>query len=281
MILIADCESTHTEWAIVDGCQIFDHADTSGLNPFFQTRREISHIIRLELPEHFFRTKFEHVYFYGAGCANPNRNKIVESSLIAQFRMPVTVNSDLVGAAYGLLQRSPGIACILGTGANSCFYDGQKIVKNTTPGGYLLGDEGSSAYMGKLLVSDVLKEIAPVNVVTGFYEMFGLTADEVMDMVYTEPNVSRKLSEFSRYLAENLNVEYCRDLVLNSFRAFFKRNILTYGVKNYPLSVVGPTACTYRSLFAKAAAEYGITIKSIEPSSLYGLMQYHAMIAEK
>lgn len=278
MILIADCGSTHTEWAIVDGCQIIDHADTSGLNPYFQTRREISHIIRLELPEHFFRTKFEHVYFYGAGCANPNRNKIVESSLIAQFRTPVVVNSDLVGAAYGLLQHTPGIACILGTGTNSCFYDGEKIVRNTSSGGYLLGDEGSSAYMGKLLLSDILKEIAPMKVVTGFFEMFHISADEVMDMVYTEPNVSRTLSYFSRYLSENITMEYCRELVLNAFRDFFKRNIFTYGVKDYPLSVVGPTACTYRSLFAKAAAEHGITIKSIEPSSLYGLIQYHASL---
>ncbi len=278
MILIADCGSAHTEWAIVDGCQIIDHADTSGLNPYFQTRREISHIIRLELPEHFFRTKFEHVYFYGAGCANPNRNRIVESSLIAQFRTPVVVNSDLLGAAYGLLQHSPGIACILGTGTNSCFYDGEKIVRNTSSGGYLLGDEGSSAYMGKLLLSDILKEIAPMKVMTAFFEMFQITVDEVMDMVYTEPNVSRTLSDFSHFLAENITMEYCRELVLKSFRDFFKRNVLTYGVKDYPLSVVGPTACTYRSLFAKAAAENGITIKSIEPSSLYGLIKYHASL---
>lgn len=188
------------------------------------------------------------------------------------------MNSDLVGAAYGLLQNTPGIACILGTGTNSCFYDGQKIVKNTSSGGYLLGDEGSSAYMGKMLLSDVLKEIAPVRVITAFYEMFDMSADEIMDMVYTEPNVSRTLTDFSRFLADNISMEYCRELVLNAFRAFFKRNVMTYGVKDYPLSVVGPTACTYRSLFAKAAAEHGITIKSIEPSSLYGLIHYHAAL---
>ena len=120
MNIIAESSSTRTEWVITEGRDIVEHAFTSGLNPYFQTRREISHSIRLELPEAFFRRRWEHVYFYGAGCANQEKKKVMESSLVAQFKTPVTVESDLLGAARGLLVNKPGLACILGTGSNSC-----------------------------------------------------------------------------------------------------------------------------------------------------------------
>ena len=161
MKIIADSSSTRTEWTIVDGAQVVEHAFTTGLNPYFQTRRELSHSIRLELPEAFFRRRWDHVYFYGAGCATKEKRKIMESSLVAQFRTPVTVESDLLGAARGLLVDKPGLACILGTGSNSCLYNGSEIVKNVPPLGYILGDEGSSAYLGKRFIADVLKGLAP------------------------------------------------------------------------------------------------------------------------
>ena len=137
--VIAESTSTHSEWSLVDGSNVVAHAIISGINPYFQTRREISHIIRLELPREFFKRRWDKVLFYGAGCSTPERNKIVESSLVAQFKTPVTVESDLVGAAHGLLQREAGLACILGAGSNSCFYDGEKITKSVTAGGFILG----------------------------------------------------------------------------------------------------------------------------------------------
>lgn len=117
MKIIADSSSTRTEWVLADGDKIVEHVFTEGLNPYFQTRKEISHSIRLNLPEAFFRRRWEHIYFYGAGCANPDRNKIMEASLVAQFRTPVTVMSDLLGAARGLFINQPGLPCILGTGS--------------------------------------------------------------------------------------------------------------------------------------------------------------------
>lgn len=120
MIIIADSSSTRTEWVLVDGDKVVERATTGGMNPYFQTRREISHSIRLELPDLFFKKRWEHVYYYGAGCSNAEKCKIMESSLVAQFKTPVTVESDLLGAARGLLVRRPGLACIIGTGSNSC-----------------------------------------------------------------------------------------------------------------------------------------------------------------
>ena len=135
--VIAESSSTHSEWSLIDGNNVVAHAVISGINPYFQTRREISHIIRLELPRDFFKRRWDRVLFYGAGCSTPERKKIVELSLVAQFKTPVTVESDLVGAAHGLLQHDAGLACILGTGSNSCFYDGEKITKSVTAGGFI------------------------------------------------------------------------------------------------------------------------------------------------
>ncbi|MDE7368172.1 MAG: hypothetical protein K2N08_00135, partial [Muribaculaceae bacterium] len=115
MKIIAESSSTRTHWTLVDGTEVIAKATTAGLNPYFQSRREISHSIRLELPEAFFRRRWDHVYYYGAGCANIEKCKIMESSLVAQFKTPVTVESDLLGAARGLLVREPGLACIIGT----------------------------------------------------------------------------------------------------------------------------------------------------------------------
>ena len=118
MKIIADSSASRTEWTLVDGMTVVEHAFTKGLNPFFNTRRDISHTIRLELPDAFFKRRWDHIHFYGAGCSSSDKKKIVEASLVAQFKTPVTVESDLLGAARGLLLNEPGIACILGSGSN-------------------------------------------------------------------------------------------------------------------------------------------------------------------
>lgn len=276
MILLAGSGSTHTEWALVERGQIVEQAETAGLNPYFHTRREISHIIRLELPEVFFKTKLEKVYFYGSGCGNLDKIKQVEASLVAQFRTPAEVYSDLLGAARGLLQHNPGLAALISTGTNSCFYDGERIVKNIMPCGYVLGDEGSSAYMGKLLLSDVLKELVPPYVITKFYDHYKLTPDQIMDMVYSQPQPNNVLSQFSTFLYDNLDLDYCRKLVYESFLTFFRRNLIAYDYEKYPLCVAGSTACTFRHLLEQAAEEFGVRIAKIEPSAIEGLIKYHS-----
>ena len=154
MKVIADSSSTRTEWTLVDGTKVVENAVTDGLNPFFLSRREISHSIRLQLPEPFFKRRWDNVYFYGAGCTTDEKKNIIKSSLVAQFKAPVYVESDLLGAARGLLIHEQGLDCILGTGSNSCFYDGRKVVKNVRSLGYILGDEGSGGVLGKLFLSD-------------------------------------------------------------------------------------------------------------------------------
>lgn len=253
-----------------------EHAFTTGLNPYFQSRREISHSIRLELPEDFFRRRWEHVYFYGAGCGNKEKCKIMESSLVAQFKTPVTVESDLLGAARGLLVRRPGLAAILGTGSNTCLYNGSEIVKTVAPLGYVLGDEGSGAFLGKRMIADMLKGIAPTELTHRFFEKYAVTPNVLLDTVYTNSLPSRSLSKYSEFLAENLNYDYCRNLVYDAFMAFFERNIIAYDYRNQPISFVGSVCVRYADILQKAAADFGAKIEKIARYSMPGLVEYHS-----
>lgn len=276
MKIIAESSSTRTEWALVDGSAILEHAFTEGLNPFFQTRREISHSIRLELPEAFFKRRWEHVYFYGAGCSSTEKKKIVEASLVAQFKTPVTVESDLLGAARGLLINEPGLACIIGTGSNSCLYNGHDVERNVRSLGFILGDEGSGAALGKIFISDCLKNLAPADLCEEFYEKFRVTADDIMDVVYTNASPNRSLSTYSFFLSEHLDNKYVYDLVYNEIMRFFRRNISQYDYKQYPICFVGATACIYSEILKQVANDFGVSIKKIVRCSMPGLVEFHS-----
>ena len=275
MRIIAECSSLKSVWALVEYGQIIEKVTTEGINPFFQSRREISHIIRLGLPESFFKRRWEHVYIYCAGCTTDEKKKIVEASAVAQFKTPVTVESNLLGAARGLLHDKSGIACILDVGSNSCQYDGDNIVKQVRSLGFILGDEGSGSAMGKLFVSDCLKGLAPQNISESFYERFNVTPDEIMDDIYTSNSPSKWLSEYAVFLSEHLDDDYVSSLVKNEFRRFFERNILQYDYDRYSVSFVGKIACVYSEILRDVAACMGIKIEKIEESSLEGLVAFH------
>ncbi len=276
MKIIAESSSTRTDWALVDGTTIVEHAFTTGLNPYFQSRREISHCIRLELPDVFFKRRWDHVYFYGAGCATQEKCKVIESSLVAQFKSPVTVKSDLLGAARGLLVHEPGLACILGTGSNSCLYNGSEIVKTVAPLGYILGDEGSGAYMGKIMIADMLKGIAPTELTEAFFEEFAVAPNMLLDEVYKNSLPARTLSRYASFLSKHLDNPYCYNLVYNAFMSFFERNLISYDYKNEPVSVVGSTCVIYKEILEKAASDFGIHINKIIRYSMPGLVEFHA-----
>ena len=275
MKVIADSSATRTEWVLVEGDRIREHAFTTGLNPYFQSRRDLSHIIRLELPEAFFRHRWEHVYFYGAGCAGTEKKKVMASSLVAQFRTPVTVESDLLGAARGLLVRRPGVACILGTGSNSCVYDGTEITRNVPPLGFILGDEGSGAYQGKRFVADVLKGIAPDGLSQSFFEHFGVSPDMLLDSVYAGAMPSRTLAGYAEFLSGHLDDGYVYRLVFDGFMSFFERNVARYDY-SAGISVVGRTAVRCSPVLDAAASAFGVRINKLAPSSMPGLIEYHS-----
>ena len=277
MKVIAESGSTRTEWVLVEDNTLIQRAFTEGINPFFQTRREISRSVRLGLPELFFKKKLEQVFFYGAGCTSHEKRNILGASLVAQFKSPIQVESDLLAAARGLFLCQAGIACILGTGSNSCFYDGKIIVKNVRAGGYILGDEGSGAVMGKMFLSDVLKGLAPKDITNDFYDKFRINAHEVMESVYNRPFPNRFLSTLSYFLADYLDNDYIYTLVTDNLRSFFTRCVCQYDYQNYPVRFVGSLAYHYANLLRQIAKEFGINLQNIEETPINGLIEYHAM----
>ena len=277
MKLIAESGSTRTEWALVEDNHLIQRAFTEGINPFYQTRREISRNVRLGLPEIFFRKKIEQVYYYGTGCTSDEKKNVLEASLVAQFKTPIQVESDLLAAARSLFKCEAGIACILGTGSSSCFYDGEFIVKNIDAGGYILGDEGSGSVLGNIFLSDVLKGLAPKNVMTDFFEKFRISPSEVMESVYNRPFPNRFLSTISYFLADYTDDDYVYGLITSNLRSFFTRNVCQYDYKNYPIRFVGSLAYGYANILRQVAGEFGIELTIIEEPPMPGLIEFHSL----
>lgn len=281
MKLIAESSSTKTEWALVEDNHLIHRAFSEGLNPFFQTRREISRSVRLGLPEYFFKKKLEQVYFYGAGCTSYEKKNMLGASLVAQFKTPIQVESDLLAAARGLFQCEAGIACIMGTGSNSCFYDGKIIVKNVTAGGYILGDEGSGANLGKMFLSDAFKGIAPKDLTTAFYDKFRISQNDAMESVYVRPFPNRFLATIAYFLSDYMDNEYAHGLMVRNLRSFFTRNVCQYDYQNYPIRFVGALAHLHADLLREVAREYGIELEVIESSPMNGLIEFHSLIIDE
>lgn len=281
MKLIAESGSTRTEWALVEDNHLVQRVFTEGLNPFFQTRREISRSVRLGLPESFFKKKLEQVYYYGAGCSSHEKKNILGASLVAQFKTPIQVESDLLAAARGLFKCEAGIACILGTGSNSCFYDGKIVVKNVKAGGYILGDEGSGAVVGKLFLADLLKGLAPKEIADEFHEKFRISANDVMESVYNLPFPNRFLGTVAYFLFDYMDNCYVYDLVTNNLRNFFNRNICQYDYHSYPIRFVGSLAYAQSAIVREIGNEFGVHIDIIEETPMNGLIEFHSLNIEE
>ncbi|WP_349833569.1 hypothetical protein [Bacteroides fragilis] len=281
MKLIAESGSTRTEWALVEDNHLVQRVFTEGLNPFFQTRREISRSVRLGLPESFFKKKLDQVYYYGAGCSSYEKKNILGASLVAQFKTPIQVESDLLAAARGLFKCEAGIACILGTGSNSRFYDGKIIVKNVKAAGYILGDEGSGAVLGKLFLADLLKGLAPKELANEFHEKFRISVNDVMESVYNLPFPNRFLGTIAYFLGDYMDNEYVYNLLTNNLRSFFNRNVCQYDYINYPIRFVGSLAYAYPDILQEVAQEFGVEIDVIEETPMNGLIEFHSMNIEE
>ncbi|MCK9161064.1 MAG: hypothetical protein M0P00_11400 [Bacteroidaceae bacterium] len=275
MILVVESKSTRAEWALIDGGEKVHSELTEGINPYIQTRREISRSIRLNLSEEYFKKKYEHIYYYGAGCSASEKKKIVGASLVTQFKSRVTVESDLLGVARSLFANKFGIACILGAGSNSCFYNGDTIVKNVKPCGYILGDEGSGTNLGKRFLADLLKRLAPERLISEFQDRFHLTEDEIMEAVYDHSTSNQFLNSIGEYLLERRDMDYVKKLLNYNLHSFFDRCLCQYEYSRYPISFVGSIAFAVQDELRSMAHEYGIEIKDINETSMEGLISYH------
>lgn len=274
MILIADSGSTKTDWCLADENQATTFK-TNGINPFFQTDEEIRKVLSREVLEQLPITEITEVYFYGAGCATPVQCRQISGLLqhiIGCNR--VEVNSDLLGAARALCGDEPGIACILGTGSNSCYYDGKKITQHISPLGFILGDEGSGADLGRRLVADCLKEELSQPLRERFFARFKLSQEQIMQAVYKGAFPNRFLASLSPFIAENLDEPEIRALAINAFMAFFCRNVLHYP-QGEKVNMVGSIAYYYRPVLQDVAQSLSLPIGKILPAPITELAKYH------
>ncbi|MCK9159662.1 MAG: ATPase [Bacteroidaceae bacterium] len=277
MILIADSGSTKTHWCLVEHGQLIREIFTKGTNPFFQTQKELGNELSVSLLPLLPINDFTTIHFYGAGCINAEKNGIVKSAIASQLHVTgsIEVATDMLGAARALCGHRAGIACIMGTGSNSCYYDGKKIVNNISPLGFILGDEGSGAVLGKLLVGDLLKKQLPVNLESEFLAQYKLTPADIIDKVYSQPFPNRFLASLSPFLAQHIEVHSIHALVLNSFKSFLQRNVMQYDYQQMLVHFIGSVAFYYQDILREAAQEMDIHIGTILKSPMQGLLEYH------
>lgn len=273
MILIAESGSTKTDWVLLDSKGVNKHQQTLGINPYHQNTSSIIKIIN-SLND-FGSVK--QIFFYGAGCATDDKKQIIADALLQIFpEANCEINSDVLAAARSVCRRKKGIACIIGTGSNSCLYNGKGIEHNVPPLGYILGDEGSGAVMGKKLLADILKGLAPAPIKSAFYEKYNLEYADIINKVYKEEAPSRFLAQFTVFLSENINSPYISQLVKKSFTEFFERNIKQYDNHiNLPIHFIGSIAFYFKNELEIVANETGLKLGRIEQSPLEGLIQYH------
>lgn len=279
MILIADCGSTKIDWCVTENKKVVKQVFTHGMNAVMLTRDEMAQRIKSELMPELgeLAGKISEIYFYGAGCISEEVCGNVAEALRENVPAEkIEVYTDLLAAAHALCGNEPGIACILGTGSNSCYYDGKNIVDNVSPLGYILGDEGSGAVLGKILVGDVLKNQLPQDLCEAFLKENNLDRLEIIKRVYKEPGGNRFLASLTPFLLRNIDRKEIHDLVLSSFKAFFVRNVCQYpGHTGQKVNFIGSIAFYYQDVLMQAATECGCTVGTIIKSPMEGLIAYH------
>lgn len=280
MILIADSGSTKTDWRLIDAEKKIHQFGTQGINPYFQTREEVISVFEKEIPENIrllIRDQKVQIHFYGAGCSAEDKKQLVKDALAATFPIAeIFIESDMLAAARSVCGHTPGIAAILGTGMNSCYYDGKKIAENRTSLGFILGDEGSGAHLGKTLIQYYLNDELPSSLTERFNERFKLSKNEIIDAVYKKPMPNRYLASYSKFIYQNLKEQFIIDMVSKCFNEFFDKHICKYSQhKELKLSLVGSVAFYYSNILRSVAEDKGVNIDVVVETPIAGLTLYH------
>jgi glucosamine kinase len=276
MILVADSGSTKTEWKVIRDGVSEESLFSAGINPYFLSGKEIFRLLRKELKT-LSGQSFASVFFYGTGCNSPAKEDTVKDA-ISRFLSAgeIFIGSDLLGAAHSLCMGEPGIACIMGTGSNSCYYDGSKIVSNVSPLGYILGDEGGGAVLGRKLVSAVLKKQVTKTVIDLFFETYHLTPSEILENVYMKPFPNRFLGQFAKFISNNIDNKELQEIVTSSFEDFIIRNILQYPESRVlPVHFTGSIAYYFRPFLEDLLVSNKLRPGIITLTPMDNLVRYH------
>lgn len=280
MILIADSGSTKTDWSLLSPT-IDIRFTTSGLNPYHQDRRQMESVLK-DVADRVtacqpVETETLSVYFYGSGVRPEQEAPMAD---LLRESLPkvekIETHSDLLGAARALCGHNCGIASILGTGANSCLYDGERILQNTPALGYVLGDEGSGAVLGKRFIHDLYTGVLSEELKSEFERETGLSLPQIIDRVYRQPLANRFLASLSEFILSHLGDSAVEALVCQNFTDFIRLHITPYDRMDLPLSFVGSIAYYYSEQLAKAVSALGYTLGTVLRSPMEGLLRYHA-----
>ncbi|MDA3868024.1 MAG: ATPase [Salinivirgaceae bacterium] len=277
MLLIADSGSTKTTWSILNkNLEDTIFIETSGINPFYQNTTEIYKVLEQEFNSD--TKEIDAIWFYGAGCANNSTKKTVGDALKQFFSAKeIHIESDLMAAARALCGDKEGIACILGTGSNSCHYDGINILANVPPLGFILGDEGSGAVIGKQFLADILKNQMPKELTQKFFTTFKTDTAEILNHIYKQPFPNRYAAGFTRFIAENISHPELHKLVKSSFDRFLERNVLQYPkASSLPIHFTGSIACVFKPILEESLTKHQLTCGRILKAPMKGLIEFHS-----
>lgn len=280
MILIADSGSTKTDWRLVEHNNSVKAFRTCGFNPYYQDSKEILDSFQKELLPLLSGKRPDSIYFYGAGCSTGEKQSIIRTSLLSIFpETKVEVQSDLIGAARALCGKNPGIACILGTGSGSCSWNGVQIIEQIPSLGFILGDEGSGAYLGKKLITAYLREKLPTGIRVDLNKQYHINKDEVLRRVNKEEIPSRYLASFARFYPGHLDDPFIFKLAYQSFEDFARNYIVRYRkFRDYPVHFVGSIAYHNRSVLEKLAADMPFRLEKIITDPVEGLIHFHTQL---
>jgi glucosamine kinase len=274
--LIADSGSTKCEWCLlVNGKK--KTIDTQGISPYFLNQQQIVELLQKELLPKLKNAVIEEVYYYGTGLANKNNVQIVKAALKAVFpKTKIEVHHDLLAAARALCGNSKGVACILGTGSNSCYYDGKKIAKNSPGLGYVLGDEGSGAYLGKKVLQHYLYKTFDEELMARFEKRFNTNEIEILESVYKKPLPNRYLASFAIFLVENRGHFMIDNIIEDSLNDFFFTHLNKYRESwVLPIHFVGSIAYGFKDVIKEICHMYELELGTILKKPMDGLIKYH------
>ena len=278
MILIADSGSTKTDWCLISPGEAARFFTTEGYNPFFSDAASILGSLESNLPEYLNHNEVKAIHFYGAGCQD-DQVAVMEDILLRVFPMTdlIEVEMDLLAAARGLLGHTPGFAAILGTGTNTCIYDGVKITHNIDSLGFILGDEGSGAAIGKKILSDYLRDRMPPGVRQAFNSMYALSAAELINRIYTGPQANRFCASFTKFLkADDVDKTYADKLLHTAFTDFFSQLVSCYpNIQEHSFNCIGSVAFHFKTQLLKVLDNYNMKPGRILPSLIAELAAYH------
>lgn len=285
MLIIADSGSTKTDWFVVENNEITRTFRSQGINPFHQDVTEIRRTLNEEvlcmMTEELLSSDLQ-IAFYGSGCT-VEKIPVMQQILAGGFSLPlqsVEVAGDLLGAARAVCGHESGIACILGTGANSCLYDGKEMTSNIPPLGYILGDEGSGAVLGKRFMNGIFKGWIPERIKAMYLQETNQTYSSVISKVYSEPLANRYLATVSKFVGKHIDEEPLRKLVRDNFSDFMKYNILPYNEVS-KIGFIGSVAVAFSDILKEVCNEYGFEVSRIDQSPVSGLLDYYSKLNVK